>query len=189
MTFDELVEYYYDDLDGAITGFSGDTDTLDITFEYDESFQGEARIATIRCTDVRECTLRPVGVAELTRPADHPLLWQHVQQHHILSFSSAPPNPFELLGRLYSTHEQLFGRWRAPRDYIHATADILAGGHGQLAHGPQAAIDAYHSVAQPFIQCSVVAQSTPKGSCQLILFDEAFIICRDVSLLDSPEKA
>jgi hypothetical protein len=50
MTIDELIEQYYDDLDGAITGFSGGSDTLDITFEYDESFQGEARIATIRCT-------------------------------------------------------------------------------------------------------------------------------------------
>jgi hypothetical protein len=189
MTIDELIEQYYDDLDGAITGFSGGTDTLDITFEYDESFQGEARIATIRCTDVRECTLHPGGIAELTRPADHPLLWQHVQPHQILAFSSAPPDPFELLGRLYCAHEQLFDGWRAPRDYIHATPEILSGGHGQLAHGPEKAVHAYREIAQRFVQCSVVPQLTPKESCQLILFDEAFVICRDVSLLDSPEKA
>jgi hypothetical protein len=189
MTIDELIEQYYDDLDGAITGFSGGTDTLDITFEYDESFQGEARIATIRCTDVRECTLHPGGIAELTRPADHPLLWQHVQPHQILAFSSAPPDPFELLGRLYCAHEQLFDGWRAPRDCIHATPEILSGGLGQLAHGPEKAVHAYREIAQRFVQCSVVPQLTPKESCQLILFDEAFVICRDVSLLDSPEKA
>ena len=189
MTIDELIEHYYDDLDGAITGFSGDTDILDITFEYDESFQGEPRVATIRCRDVRESTLRPGGVAELTRPTEHPLLWQHVQPHQILSFSSAPQNPFELLGRLYTAHEQLFGRWRAPRDYIHATPEILAGGYGQLAHGPDKAIQTYHEIALPFVQCSVVSQHTPKGLCQLILFDETFIICRDISLCDSPEKA
>jgi hypothetical protein len=189
MTFDELVEHYYDDLDGAITGFSGDTDTLDITFEYDESFQGEPRVARIRCTDVRECRLRPGGVAELIRLTEHPLLWQHTQPHQILSFSSVPQNPFELLGRLYLGHQQLFGSWRAPRDYIYATPEILAGGYGQLAHGPEKAIQTFREIAQPFVQCSVVPQHTPQGLCQLILFDEAFIICRDISLLDSPEKA
>jgi hypothetical protein len=133
MTIDELVEHYYDDLDGAITGFSRNTDALDIKFEYDESFQGEARVATIRCTGVRECTLHPGGVEALSHPAEHPLLWQHVQPIQHLYFASSPASPFELLGRLYSAHHQLFGEWRVPRDYIHATAEILSGQSGQLA--------------------------------------------------------
>ena len=64
MTIDELIERYYDDLDGAITGFSGDTDTLDITFEYDESFQGEF-LALLRVVEGLLVTLP--GVAAIRR--------------------------------------------------------------------------------------------------------------------------
>ncbi len=188
MTIDELVDHYYDDLDGAITGVSGDTDALDVTFEYDESFQGEARVAAIRCTDVHECTLHPGGVAELSRPAEHPLLWQHVQPTQRLYFASAPANPFELLGRLYSVHHELFGEWRAPRDYVCATAEILTARSGQLAHGPERAIAAYRAAAEPFVRCSVTTAFQPKGSSRLLLFDESFVICSEIALTVATRK-
>jgi hypothetical protein len=177
MTLEELEAEFYEDLEGRITAVRLIDDASQIDFECNH-WREESRIAaSIICHGVVESTVTAGDIGLIERPADHPLLWEYNEAHANLYFSSAPPNPFELLGRLYTVHEKLFKGWRLPSAYIHASADVLSGGHGQLAHGPVRAITAYKDVVEPLVQYSVVSTYTPKENRQLVLFDDSFIIC------------
>jgi hypothetical protein len=190
MNFDELEHEFYEDLDGAITGVARVGDDLHVAFECDHWRDNTTRVAvTVCCSGVVESTATPSSTGLLTRASDHPLLWQHTEPHADLYFSSAPSNEFELLGHLYAAHTRVFGDWRSPADYIHANADILRAGYGLLAHGPTRAIAAYRNAATPFLLCSVVSTYTPPAGRLLLLFDECFVICRHVSLLQSSGDA
>ena len=62
------------------------------------------------------------------------------------------------------------------------SAEILIAGYGQLAQGPLSAIEAYERVAAPFVPTSVVNLAGRKSQRTVVLFDDAFVICGDVSL-------
>ena len=184
MNFDELEHEFYEDLDGAITAVSRHGDDLQLVFECDDWRDHSLRLSLIICcSGAAEATATPSDTGVLLRTGDHPLLWQHTDQHASLYFSSAPANEFELLGRLFAAHAKLFDDWRSPSDYIHATAESLHAGYGLLAHGPTRALAAYREVAAPLVRCSVVPTFTPPAGNELLLFDKCFVVCRHVSVL------
>jgi hypothetical protein len=182
MTLEELETEFYEDLNGRVTAVRLAAESFEIDFECDHWREERRVAATIVCSDVRESTVSAGYIGGIERFRDHPLLWTHIQPHACLYFSSVPANPFELLGRLHVTHHELFEHWRPARDYLYASPEVLAGGYGQLAQGPLAAVQAYERAAMPFVRCSLVTFEPGDTDWQLVLFDESFIICRDVTL-------
>ena len=185
MTLDELASELWEHLNGRITAVRLGAESFDIDFECEHWREERRVVVTLICSGVIESTVSPGPVEGIERPSDHPLLWTHTQPGACLYFGSAPANALELLGRLHVVHGQLFEGWRPAHDYIHASPETLTGRHGQLAEGPLAAVQAYERIAAPFVRCSMVTFDARDTHRQLVLFDDSFIICRDIALRDA----
>src|SRR5688572_20134425 len=132
MTFDELEENYYEDLNGCITSVRLVESVFHFDFEFDHWSAERHRVfATISCSNVAESTVSVGYLGGIARSNDDPLLWDRNEPHDFLFFSSVPSNPFELLGRLYNVHHRMFHGYREPSRYLQTNADVLQKGVGQ----------------------------------------------------------
>lgn len=185
ITFDELSEAVYEDLNGRIVTVSTDDKEYHVLFECDDwrDYDRRRRFELV-FEDVPEATARPSATGGLLAADEHPILWQHNDEHVSLFFSSAPSEPTELVGRLYEAHTRLLGDWRALAEYLHANSQLLRGGHGLLAQGPKRVIDEYASVVGDTLRYSIVHGHTPRGGYRVVLFDECYVVFREVSVIE-----
>ena len=185
MTFDELSESVYEDLNGRIVTVTTDYKTYRVIFECQDwgDYDRRRRFELI-FEDVPEATATPSGCGCFHVTDDHPLLWQHNDETVAMFFSSASSAPLDLLGRLYEAHSALFGGWRELSDYWYAGSELLRVGYGQLADGPRRAIEEYARVVGDALCYSIVPGHTPRGRYRVVLFDECHVVCRNVSVIE-----
>jgi hypothetical protein len=189
ITFDELSEAVYEDLNGRIVSVSTDQQAHHVLFECDDwrrDHDGQRRFELV-FRDVPEATATPSVSGGIHAAHEHPLLWQHNDEHVSMFFSSSPSQPLELLGALYEAHSRLLGGWRELGDYLHASSELLRGGHGLFAKGPKRIIDDYSRVVGDRLHHAIVHGHTPRGGYQVVLFDECYVICQSVSVVEHEE--
>ncbi len=185
MTIDELSESFYEDLNGHIVTVGMDDAEYRVFFECDDwrDYTTRRRFEII-FEDVAEVTVSPSGCGFIQASGEHPLLWQHNADSFSMFLSSAPSEPFEVLGRIYEAHARLLAGWREMSDYWHADSQLLLGGFGLLADGPRPVIDEYAKVISGALCYSIVHSHRPSGGYRLALFDKSYVIFRRVSVIE-----
>ncbi|MEX2140877.1 MAG: hypothetical protein WD894_16555 [Pirellulales bacterium] len=185
MTLEELCHGFYEDLNGRIVTVGLALDSYNVFFECDDWNDSDwRRRFELVFNDVPESTATPSASESLAAVADHPILWQHNEEHTAIFFSSTPANPMELMGLLYEVHERLFAGWRRMGEYLHADSTLLAGGHGLLAQGPRSVIAEYSKAIDGQLRYTVIPCHTPRGGYRVILFDECYVVFRDVKVVE-----
>ncbi len=185
MTFDELSESVYEDLNGHILTVTSDGETYCVIFECDDWRDNDRRRRfELVFEDVPEATATPSACGCFHIADEHPLLWRHNDESVSMFFSSASSEPFALLGRLHEAHTALFGGWRELSDYWQAGSELLRAGYGRLADGPRRAIEEYARVVGDTLRHSIVHGHTPRGGYRVVLFDECYVVCRGVSVIE-----
>jgi hypothetical protein len=185
ITLEKLCESVYEDLNGRVIAVQSDLDTYRVIFECDDWNDYEQRRRfEFAFSVVLESTVTPSYCDCLEVLDDHPILWRHNNEHFEAYFSSSPSNPLELIGRLYEAHERQFGGWRQLDEYLHANSVILAGGHGLLAKGPKQVVDEYLAAIGDRLRYSIVRGHTPQGGCRIMLFDNYYVVFRDVEVVE-----
>jgi hypothetical protein len=185
ITFEELSEAVYEDLNGRITAVSADQQAYHVFFECDDwRDHDRRRHFELVLGDVPEATATPSASGDIQAAHEHPILWQHNDEHVSMFFSSSPSQPLELLGALYEAHTRLVGGWRELGDYLHTTSELLRGGHGLFAQGPRRIIEDYARVAGESLRHSIVHGHSSPGGYQVVLFDECYVVCRSVSVVE-----
>ncbi len=188
ITFEELSEAVYEDLNGRIVSVSTDQETYHVLFECDDWRDNDRRRRfEFVFRDVPEATATPSASGNIQAAHEHPLLWQYNDEHVSMFFSAPPSQPLELLGSLYEAHTRLLGGWRELGDYLHASSELLHGGHGLFAKGPKRVIDDYSRVVGERLHHSIVRGHTPRGGYQVVLFDECYVVCQSVAVVEHEE--
>jgi hypothetical protein len=105
----------------------------------------------------------PVGTwCEAFVHEDHPLLWPHTGPQASLSFNGVAERPSEVVGELVAAHQSatnssgsanalspLAGRWLPMERFLNqaiSVKELLGGGFGTLAQGPQRLMEVYAEV-------------------------------------------
>ena len=187
MNIETLSEKLYDDLNGVITCVDN-TEELTIYFEcnnwnnYDEIIKFK-----ITCHDVVEKEIQPSPSGDLIFTSEHHLLWKHNEPYAYLYYSSAPENRYEILGKLWTSHEKIFGNWRHLSDYINVyyagnLIEFCTGRCGQVAHGPQPLIEEYEKAISGLIETKIVPSHLNKNLFKALIFDSGFVICKSVTV-------
>ncbi len=82
---------------------------------------------------------------------DHVLLWPHAGRQSATSFYGRAENPSAVAGALYQRHWELAGKWLPFHRFLNPgvrLTELIAGGFGMLAEGPEPLILAYEEVMQ-----------------------------------------
>lgn len=186
MNIEELSEAVFEDLNGGIASAAHQDTGLSVVYECDSWKDPDKRVSfLLLCSEVAETTVCPGLSEDLWWTAEHPLLLNHNSERGSLFFTSSPDNPHEVVGVLYQTHENLFRGWRPLRDYINhcgQTHQILASGNGLLARGPLPLLELYQKSIGHLLKTNTVKSYTPDGGYKAIIFDESFVICKDVEV-------
>ena len=185
MDITDLTTQVYEDLNGQITSIQQLSDAILITFVCDDwEAPDSKRQFKLTCEGVREHDLTVGGVGWINTPDSHPLLWAHTNEHASLYFSSKADDPYKIIGRLYETHEQLYGGWRQMSHHVHANASLLEGGYGLIASGPSNVIQAYAESINGLVRANIVQTYSPKASLKAYIFDDHFLICESVRVAE-----
>ena len=103
------------------------------------------------CSNVREDSLSLGYSYELQLFNDHVLLWPHSMRTSATSFYGKSENPSAVAGALYERHWELAGKWIPFHRFLNSgvrLTELIAGGFGTLAEGPETLILAYEEVLQ-----------------------------------------
>jgi hypothetical protein len=183
-TFEELSKAV-GDLDGQIVSVSRDDKAYRVIFECrDWYYFYRRRRFELVFEDVPEATATPSACSSFQITDDHPLLWDYNDEQVTMFFSSAPLEPLALLGRLYKAHADLLDGWRELSEYWHADTELLRAGYGRLASGPRRVIDQYAPVVAEAMRYSIVHESSPRGGYRVVLFENCYVVCRSVSVIE-----
>jgi len=196
ITLDELSNAVYEDLNGHIIEVSTRDDAVHLLFECDDWTNTASTRATgrrrfdLRFHEVAECTATPSATGIIQVADEHPLLWNHNDEHVSMFFSSSPANPFELFGQLCVAHGQLFKGWRPVGDYLHAGPRLMHDGYGLFAQGPRRAVEEYQRIVEGKLRYSIIHGYRPHGGYKAVLFDTCYVICRSDSATEiEPDTA
>jgi hypothetical protein len=105
----------------------------------------------VLCTDVREDCLSLGDYYDLELSGDHVLLWPHAARTSAISFYGKAENPSAVAGALYERHRELVDKWIPFHRFLNPgvqLTDLISGGFGRLAEGPEQLILAYEEVMQ-----------------------------------------
>ena len=185
MTIKELSKAVYEDLNGRIVSVSDEEETYRIVFECDDwESHNKPRRFVLSFFDVPEATATPSFSGGVQVTDDHPLLWNHNEEHVSLFFSSVATNPMELMCELYEGHSRLLDGQRKLTDYLHADRRLLNLGHGLMAQGPRRVIEEYAKIIGDRLRYSIVQGYKPRGGYRVALFDECFVVFRENSVAE-----
>jgi len=185
MTFNELSEAVYEDLNGRVLSVSSDEKAYRVVFECDDWRDNDRRRRfELIFEDVPEANATSSECWGFHLVEEHPLLWNHNEENVSMFFSSTPSDPLALLGRLYEAHTLLVGEWREMSRYWKAGSKLLQLGYGLLAEGPRRIIDEYARVVGDTLRFSIVHGHNPRGGYRVVFFDECYVVCRNVSVIE-----
>lgn len=129
---------------------SGASLTLWLSVSYDErpDFHRDWKII---CSGVADEELS-FGDHYLLQLADeHVLLWKHNKPQTSVSFYGSAADPSYVVGALYEKHRALVGDWIPFHEFLNMSlglTNLIAGGFGRLAEGPEPLVLAYEEVMQ-----------------------------------------
>lgn len=185
MMLEELSERLYEDLNGEVVSVAQSNRGLLVTLECDDWDNARARRRfLLHCNDVKESSLTVGGVGWLKLVSEHPVLLAHNSEHSELMFSSAPKNPYEVIGRLMEAHAKFYGHWRKLSEHLNASHSILAGGHGLIARGPHTVMQLYSAAVEDLLKVNIVRSYAPKTAFKALIFESEFLICSAVSIME-----
>jgi hypothetical protein len=121
---------------------------LELKDDYRPNLHPNWRVA---CSSVREERLSLGAHDELNLTFDHVLLWPHTASHTRVSFYGKSKDPSAVVGALYERHVSLVGHWMPFHRFLNGAptvTDLIAGGYGMLAEGPEPLLLAYEEVMQ-----------------------------------------
>jgi hypothetical protein len=119
----------------------------------------------IRCHSVRDCKIKSTqGQTDLRVLTDHPVMMPHVSKVLELYINGAPASADATIGQLVEAHREVVGDWFDYNRFFNlgpnrSLRDMLVGGIGKLAEGPQGLIHAYARV----LESNGVRTSSPPG--------------------------
>jgi hypothetical protein len=116
----------------------------------------EGRLGTyspwkVTCNGIREDRVSPGFAYELRLFKDHVLLWPFTVRRTSISFYGQSSNPYAVVGALYQRHWDLVGKWLPFHRFLNNSVrltELIAGGFGVLADGPESLVLAYEEVMQ-----------------------------------------
>ena len=103
----------------------------------------------VLCSAVKEDSLSLGDHSALQFLDDHVLLWPHLARRTSTSFYGKAENPLAVIGALYQRHKELVGEWLPFHRFLNsdiALPDLISGGFGMLAEGPEPLVLAYEDV-------------------------------------------
>src|SRR5919205_3952376 len=103
----------------------------------------------VTCSGVREHCLSLGHSYDIQLYDDHVLLWPHTARRTSTSFYGRSVNPSAVAGALYERHCELTGKWIPFHRFLNPNVrltELIAGGFGMLAEGPEPLILAYEEV-------------------------------------------
>jgi hypothetical protein len=189
-----LAAFNADDPEAAVVGVSWRDDDVVVeveVFQLDAAAVETARKFQIVCTGVVEVRVALSGFLCAEWSAAHPALLKYNEPQATLYFSSAAVDPHAVIGRLWQVSQDVYRGYRAMSDDFNLTgyplADLLAGGHGQLAVAPLSVIARYVEAIGGDIQTNVVMGAAPEGGLHILDFHgDCYVICR-AAAVDSAE--
>jgi hypothetical protein len=122
--------------------------TLEVASDEDPRVHPHWRVV---CSGVREDHLSLGDAYDLHFTDDHVLLWPHAAPKSATSFYGRAENPSAVAGALYRRHWELAGKWIPFHRFLNpgvCLTELIAGGFGMLAEGPEPLIVAYEEVMQ-----------------------------------------
>ncbi len=187
MLIEDLSENLYEDLNGQVISTDQSNRGLLVTLECDDwenQSQRRRRRFLLLCTDVKESTLTVGAVGWVKFVSEHPVLLEHNSDHSELMFSSAPENPFEVIGRLMEAHTELYGHWRTLAEHLNVSHSILSGGYGLVARGPHLVMQKYAAAIDNLLKVNIVHSYKPKTQFKCLIFEDQFLVCSAVEVME-----
>ena len=123
---------------------------LELKDDYRPNLHPNWRVA---CLGVREERLSLGAHNDLDLAFDHILLWPHTAGRTRISFYGKSKDPSAVVGALYERHVSLVGGWIPFHRFLNGAptvTDLIAGGYGMLAEGPEPLLLAYKEVMQQY---------------------------------------
>lgn len=190
MNIKELSEKYRMDLDGYITTISTSKYDLIITFQckgWDNP--DEIKHLNLICKDVVENEIKPTILDEISFADTHPLLWKHNEECGSLYYSSNLENKYEIFGRLWEIHENMYTGWRRLKDHLNIRntghLDFCSGTYGLLAQGPKRVLEEYQNIISDVVETNYVPSGEiSKNVFKALILDEHYVICKSVSVAE-----
>lgn len=185
MLIQDLSEHLYEDLNGQVVSMVKSNLGLLVTLECDDwENKMPRRRFLLSCADVRESTLAVSSVGWVKLVSEHPVLLAHNSEHSELFFSSAPVNPFEVIGRLMETHSTFYGHWRKLSEHLQASSVTLSGGHGLIARGPHLVMKRYAAAIDSLLEVNIVHSYEPKNKFKALIFEREFLVCGRIEAME-----
>ena len=103
----------------------------------------------VLCSGVKEDSLSLGNHSDFQLFDDHVLLWPHLSLRTSTSFYGKVENPLAVVGALYQRHREIVGEWIPFHRFLNSDiglTELIAGGFGMLAEGPEPLILAYEEV-------------------------------------------
>jgi hypothetical protein len=187
MKIEDLIKEVYEDLNGQITAVESG-DQLLVYFECNDWVEENlVRKFKITCSAVKESTLVKSSVGCIDFTDSDPILWNHNEEHGYLYYTSECENNYELLGRLWASHEKAYSGLRSLSEYINvfnsgSYIEFCKGSYGQLAQGPRPILNIYELAVSNKIKTNFVPSYKPEGGYSALFFDNLFVVCKSVTV-------
>lgn len=187
MKIEDLIKEVYEDLNGQITSVESSDDVI-VYFECDDwNEENLTRKFKITCYGVKENAVVKSFVERIDFTDSDPILWNHNEEHGYLYYTSEFENNYELLGRLWESHEKVYGGLRPLSEYINTYRsgehiEFCRGSYGLLAQGPKSVLAVYEAAILHRIKTNFVPSYKPEGGYRALFFDNLYVICKSVSV-------
>ena len=148
----------------------------------------------VLCSGVREDCLSLGCYYDVELSGDHVLLWPHAARTSAVSFYGKAEDPSAVAGSLYERHWELVDKWIPFYRFLNTgirLTDLISGGFGMLAEGPEQLILAYEEVMQQYgFSTSHRDPTTPvyregdawleqKAALSVLILDESYIVAEE----------
>lgn len=192
ISVEELCQQVCPDDSSEVEAVSMVDGTLVVRFSCDLCSDPDVRKSYIlRCSDVPEHSLIAGPCEEISVSDDHCLLWTYHCEAAYLHFTSNPSNPFEIVGRLYEAHEELFSGWRPLTGFLNPSLSgglhgLLERGSGMLAQGPWPVMEAYARAISNKMEVNINSAHDSRyistRPYKALVIDESYVICREITV-------
>ncbi len=195
----KLVEFEdYGSLQLTGVKFNEEGLTLSLHITADEYTEAHPRWEVV-ARSAKEHSLSLGYHEEILLSEDHALLWPHVAARTSTSFHGKTDNPFAVVGALCERHRELAGNWIPFHRFLNSDInliELIAGGFGMLAEGPEPFILAYEEVMrQHGFSTAHLDPSKPvylggnellgaKAPVSVLLLDDSYIIAEHFDAIE-----
>lgn len=163
-----------------------------LSFELSDEYRPELHPNwEVICSGVVEQSFGLGSYDDFQITQDHVLLWEYVKRRTAISFYGSTKESLSVAGALFERHRALVGEWIPFHRFLNMRIglnELIAGGFGRLAEGPEPLVLAYEEVMQDYgFSASHVEPRLPSRwvggewveiypSLSLLLLNESFVV-------------